>query len=143
MVHVEVKRHYAAPPEVVFDRYTDHVSWTQWSGMGKVTLARKGDPPPNGVGCVRSIKTAGVGVEEEVLTFERPRRMTYQIVRGLVPMKDHLGEVLFAPEDGGTLVTWRCRFNSVIPGMGGAQRWFITRLFRAALEGLAKDLAVA
>jgi hypothetical protein len=66
--------------------------------------------------------------------------MTYQIIRGPMPMKDHLGEVIFEPKDGGTRVTWRCRFNSMIPGMGGVQRWFITRLFRNALEGLAKDL---
>jgi hypothetical protein len=105
-----------------------------------VTLARQGKPTPNGVGCIRLIRTAGVGVQEEVLSFDRPRRMTYSLIRGPVPMKDHLGEVLFEPADGGTRVTWRCRFNSMIPGMGGAQRWFITRLFRTALEGLAKDL---
>ena len=143
MQTVEVSEHYAAPLEVVFDRYTDHVSWTKWAGLGNVELAREGVPAPNGVGCVRVIKTAGVGVHEEVISFERPRRMSYRLIKGPVPMRDHLGEVAFDDEDGGTRITWRCRFNSTIPGLGSAQRWFIARLFRQALKGLKADLARA
>jgi len=141
MEHVEVTANYAQAPEVVFDRYTDHVSWTRWAGLGRVHLAREGVPAPNGVGCVRVISTAGVGVHEEVVSFERPRSMSYRMIKGPVPMKDHLGEVIFEPERCGTRVTWRCAFNSVIPGFGAPQRWYITRLFRNALEGLRRDLA--
>ena len=124
----------------VWSRYTDHVSWTEWAGLGKVTLDRQGEPPPNGVGCVRAISSSGVKVLEEVLTFDAPRRMTYRIVRGGLPIKDHLGEVDFEAHGDRTLVTWRCRFDSKVPGLGGVFRFFITRLFRNALEGLAKDL---
>jgi len=140
MQHVEVVEEFAAPPEVVFDRYTDHVSWSRWAGLGKVTLAREGVPAPNGVGCVRVFNTAGLGLHEEVLTFERPKRMTYRIVKGPVPMRDHHGEVVFEPTANGTRVTWRCQFDSKIPGLGGVQRLFITRTFRNALRGLARDL---
>jgi uncharacterized protein YndB with AHSA1/START domain len=140
MQNVEVTRVIEGPIEAVWNRYTDHVSWTDWAGIGKVTLDRKGDPPPNGVGCVRVISSAGVKVSEEVLTFEPPHRMTYRIVRGGLPLKDHLGEVTFAPQEKGTLVTWRCRFDSRIPGLGGLFRVFITRLFRHALEGLVRDM---
>jgi hypothetical protein len=89
---------------------------------------------------VRVITSAGVGVHEEVLSFERPRRMTYRLIKGAVPMKNHLGEVIFEPEGGGTGITWRCRFDSTIPGLGGMQRWFVTRLFTKALAGLARDM---
>ena len=140
MQHVNVSRLFAAPPEKVWDIYTDHVSWGRWAGLGQVKLAREGIPAPNGVGCVRVIKTAGVGVHEEIVSFERPRHMTYRLIKGPVPLKDHLGEVSFAPENGGTRLTWHCQFNSVIPGLGPAQRWFITRLFRQILEALAKQL---
>jgi uncharacterized protein YndB with AHSA1/START domain len=140
MQHVEVKRVIDAPIGTVWDRYTDHVSWTQWAGLGNVTLDRQGDPPPNGVGCVRAISSTGVKVFEEVMTFEAPRRMTYRIVRGGLPIKDHLGEVDFEPHADRTLVTWRCRFDSKVPGLGAPFRFFITRLFTNALEGLAKDL---
>ena len=140
MQYVEVKRVIDAPIDAVWARYTDHVSWTEWAGLGKVTLDRQGDPPPNGVGCVRAISSGGVKVVEEVLSFEPPRRMTYRIVRGGLPIKDHLGEVDFEPHGDRTLVTWRCRFDSKIAGLGGLFRFFITRLFRNALEGLVKDL---
>jgi hypothetical protein len=49
--------------------------------------------------------------------------------------------VLFEPDGEGTRVTWRCRFDSRIPGLGGLQRLLITRMFRKALDGLARDLA--
>ena len=140
MQRVEVQQRIAAPIETVWDRYTDHVSWTDWAGLGRVRLAREGVPPPNGVGCVREISSAGVAVYEEVLSFERPRRMTYRVVRGGLPIRDHLGEVLFEPCDEGTLVTWRCQFDSRIPGLGGVFRLVITRLFRNALRELARRL---
>lgn len=143
MQHVEVEERFAAPPEAVFDRYTDHVSWQRWAGLGGVTLAREGVPAPNGAGCVRVIRTAGIGVHEEILTFERPRRMTYRLIKGPVPLRDHLGEVIFEPAGVGTRVIWRCQFNSALPGMGAVLRWFITRLFRQVLAGLQRELSAA
>ena len=139
--HVEVQQHIAAPIERVWARYSDHVSWTEWARFGRVRLAREGVPAPNGVGAVRAISSAGVTVEEEVLSWDPPHRMTYRIVRGGLPIADHLGEVLFASENGGTRVTWRCQFTSRVPGLGGVFRAFITNLFRRALRRLARDLA--
>jgi len=139
--HVEVHEHIAAPIERVWARYTDHVSWTEWARLGRVRLAREGVPPPNGVGAVRAISSVGVTVEEEVLSWEPPHRMTYRIVRGGLPITDHRGEVVFANRNGGTDVTWRCQFNSRVPGLGGVFRAFITNLFRRALRRLARDLA--
>ncbi len=141
--HVLVEHYYRAPIDRVWARYTDHVSWTNWAGLGSVRLAKQGTPTPNGVGCVREISSAGVKVYEEVLEFEAPHRMTYRVVRGGLPMADHLGEVQFATRDGGTRVVWRCQFRSRIPGLGGLMRRFITRLFRGALRGLERDLGGA
>jgi uncharacterized protein YndB with AHSA1/START domain len=137
--HVEVQQVIEAPVERVWERYTDHVGWTQWAKLGSVRLEREGVPAPNGVGCVREIGTAGFKVYEEVLSFDPPRRMTYRLVRGAVPIKDHLGEVIFEPHARGTLVTWRCRFNSVIPGLGAPLRLFVARLFRTALRALSRQ----
>lgn len=140
MQHVRVERHFDAPIETVWARYTDHVSWTRWAGLGRVRLDRTGEPPPNGVGCVRVISSAGVSAFEEVLSFEPPRRMTYRVLRGGIPIRDHLGEVDFSEEEGGTRIVWRCRFESKIPGLGSAFRWLVTTVFRRALAGLAADL---
>ena len=140
MQQVEVTHHFRAPIERVWARYTDHVSWSQWAGLGKVKLAREGVPAPNGVGCVREFAAGGMGLQEEVLSFEPPHRMTYRIARRGWPMADHFGEVSFAPRDGGTDVTWRCRFRSQVPGIGGLMRAGITRTFSRALRGLERDL---
>ena len=86
------------------------------------------------------ISNLGVKIYEEVLSFDRPRRMTYRIVRGAVPIRDHRGEVVFDARGGGTLVTWRCQFDSRIPGLGGATRAVLTRVFRNVLHGLARRL---
>jgi hypothetical protein len=136
--HVEVQQLIAAPIDAVWAQYTDHVSWTQWAGIGRVRLEREGTPAPNGVGCVREISNLGVKLYEEVVSFDAPRRMTYRVVRGAVPISDHLGEVVFESRDGGTLVTWRVQFNSRIPGLGGLIRAYLTRLFRTALTGLSR-----
>jgi uncharacterized protein YndB with AHSA1/START domain len=139
--HVEVQQLISAPVQRVWDQYTDHVSWTDWAGIGRVRLEREGVPAPNGIGAVREISSFGVSVYEEVLSFDVPRRMTYRIVRGGPPITNHLGEVVFEPRDGGTLVTWRCQFDSRIPGLGGFFRLFITRLFRNGLRGLVRRLS--
>jgi uncharacterized protein YndB with AHSA1/START domain len=138
MQRVEVHQTVPAPIDVVWDRYTDHRSWTRWAGMGTVTLDREGRPPPNGVGCVRVISNAGLAVFEEILEFEAPRRMSYRVVKGGIPIRDHLGEVLFEERGPETLVTWRCRFTSRVPGLGLPFRVLITSLFRRALRGLVR-----
>jgi len=138
MHHVEVQQVIEAPLTAVFDRYTDHLSWGEWAGLGTVTLARRGSPSPNGVGAVRVFANMGIKTFEEVISYERPRRMTYRLVKGPIPIKDHLGEVLFTSHPGGTLVTWRCQFTSTIPGLGGIMQRFITKLFRNALTSLAR-----
>jgi carbon monoxide dehydrogenase subunit G len=67
--------------------------------------------------------------------------MKYRLVKGAVPLRDHLGEVTFEAQGDDTLVTWRCQFNSSIPGLGGLLRRMITRLFASVLERLGAQLA--
>ncbi len=138
MQQVEVTRHFDAPPEAVWRVYTDHAGWSAWAGFQRSWLEREGSPDPNGTGAVRGFGSGPVRVFEEVLEFEPPKRMTYRIVRGGLPMKNHLGEVRFEPTAGGTRVTWRCRFDSRVPGLGGLQRRLVQRVFRNALDGLAR-----
>ena len=139
MQAVEVRKVIDAPRERVWEVYTDHVSWQRWSSIGKVRLEREGVPAPNGVGCVRVISNAGVAVHEEVLSWDAPGRMTYRVVKGGLPMRDHLGEVEFTDEPGGkTLIVWRCRFASRIPGLGPLFRVIVRKVFRDTLDSLAR-----
>jgi uncharacterized protein YndB with AHSA1/START domain len=139
MQHVEVKRSFRAPVDAVWDRYTDHADWKNWAGFSSSWLEKAGSPDRNGLGCIRGFgATGGVKVYEQVVEWEPKSRFAYRILHGGLPLKDHYGEVSFAPDADGTLVTWRCRFDSKIPGFGWIFRIFIERIFRGALAGLSK-----
>jgi uncharacterized protein YndB with AHSA1/START domain len=135
--HIEVVRRIAGPPGAVFAVYTDHAAWAAWGGIGSARIEREGDPPPNGSGCVRALGPGRFAVREEILDFEPGKRMTYRIVKGGLPIRDHLGEVLFEPDGDGTRIVWRCRFASRIPGLGPLFRAGIARLFRRVLDDMA------
>lgn len=135
MQHVEVTHRYAASPQAVWDVYTDHARWSEWAGFPGSKLLAEGSPDRNGKGAVRAF--AG-GVREEVLDFEPPKRMTYTVVGGPFPIKEHLGEVSFEADGDGTRVVWRCRFEPRIPGTGALLQRFISGSFRRALAGLEK-----
>jgi len=137
MPSIEVERHFAAPVEEVWKVYTDHAGWSAWAGIAKSWLEVEGKPDRNGSGAVRAFGSGALGVFEEILEFDPPKRMTYRLVKGGQPIKNHHGEVAFESEGDGTRITWRCRFDSKIPGLGWLLGVFVTRFFRTALEGLA------
>jgi len=139
MQHVEVNAVIAAPIEKVWARYTDHVSWGKWAGVGPVRLEREGIPAPNGVGCIRVIGPGPFAVREEVVEFDAPRRMAYRLIGGLVPLRNHFGEVTFEPQGDSTRITWRCRFDASLPGMGGIAQRLVTRMFTKTLGNLARQ----
>lgn len=139
MERVEVSRHFDARPAAVWEVYTDHARWQEWAGVGRSRLVRAGSPDPNGCGALRAVGPPGLAAREEVLEFEPPERMTYRLIGGGLPLRNHRGEVCFAPEGDGTRVTWRCRFEPRIPGTGALLRHLITAVFRRALEGLARE----
>jgi uncharacterized protein YndB with AHSA1/START domain len=138
MQRVEVTRRFAAPPQAVWDVYTDHAGWEEWAGVGRSRLSSQGQPERNGVGAVRALGPGPLAAYEEVLEFEPPKRMTYRVLHGGIPVRNHLGEVRFEPDGDGTRVVWTCRFESRVPLMGGVFRRIVTRVFRQALDGLAK-----
>jgi uncharacterized protein YndB with AHSA1/START domain len=138
MQSVEVTRTISATPEQVWNVYTDHAGWKKWAGVSHSSLAVVGTSDRNGIGTVRRLGTYRMYAHEEILEFDPPRRMTYRVVKGGLGMKNHLGEVLFEPAGKGTKITWRCRFDSKMPGFGRLHRAIVTRVFHDALDGLAR-----
>lgn len=130
---VEVTHRFDASPQQVWDVFTDHARWSEWAGTPGARLVSPGSPDPNGIGAVRGF--AG-GIREEVLSFDPPKRMTYAVTAGLLPLKEHQGEVLLQAEGDQTVLTWRCRFRSKIPGLGRPLQRLITRTFSRGLAGL-------
>ena len=138
MQNVEVTRTFSATPEQVWNVYTDHACWNSWAGVTHSSLDVVGNPDKNGTGAVRCLGTYGMNAHEEILDFAPPRRMTYRVVKGGLGIKNHLGEVLFDPAGNGTQITWRCRFDTKVPGFGRIMRAIVTRVFRDALDGLER-----
>jgi uncharacterized protein YndB with AHSA1/START domain len=132
MEKIKVERVIEAPPAAVFERYTDHAGWSRWAGIGKVLLAREGSTARNGVGAVRAFASAP-GLKEEVVSFEPPTRMTYRVISGGFPIKEHFGEVEFEPHPRGTKVVWTCSFDSRVPFTAGAMARFIEKMFAKLL----------
>jgi hypothetical protein len=140
MQQVEVIQAVEGSLQETWDVYTDHAGWKNWSGLRHSSLEKEGAEDRNGAGAVRSLGSYGFNAFEEILDFNPPERMTYRVVKGGLPMKNHLGEVLFEPDGPGTRVTWRCRFDSGIPGTGWFMRLYVAWFFRSALEGFAAHM---
>jgi hypothetical protein len=136
MQRVEVVRTVPGPRSEVFARYADHESF--WSSFG-VRLERLGHPSPNGVGCIRVVGRGPAAVHEEITAFEPGKSLAYRVVKGLMPIKNHSGEVHFEDAGDGTRIVWRCQFDSRIPGLGGVLRWVIVKVFRNALSNFSRQ----
>ena len=125
----------AARREAVWRVFTDHKGMERWAGAKEVVLRQQGDPPPNGLGAIRVIRSGGIAIEEEITAFDAPKRMAYRMVGGL-PVKNYEADVSFEPSESGTRVVWNVRFDPVIPFTGG----LLARLIRRGLQDVLDRL---
>lgn len=137
----------AAPPEVVWDVLTDHRGYVRLTPMRRVDLEREGDPAPNGLGAVRSLRLMGPPIREEVVEFDPPRLFAYRLLSGL-PVRDHVGAVALEPAPQGTRVSYRIETTPTVPLVGavvvGVLRLTVGRLIGAiARESERRAVATA
>jgi uncharacterized protein YndB with AHSA1/START domain len=104
----------AAPPSTVFDVLADHRGYSAISPIRSSTLEREGDPPPNGVGAIRVLKTLGPPLREEILEFVPGERLVYRLLSG-APLRDHVGTVTLTERTDGTHVSYRIDTKPKIP----------------------------
>jgi uncharacterized protein YndB with AHSA1/START domain len=127
----------AAPVETVFDVLTDHRGYSKISAIRAVELEREGDPPPNGVGAIRVLKSVGPPLREEVIEYERPTRFAYRLLSG-GPVRDHVGRVELAPHDGGTQIVWHLDTTPTLPVLGpviaAVVRMVVGQLFNGTVK---------
>jgi uncharacterized protein YndB with AHSA1/START domain len=118
MASFTYQRQVAAPPEIVFDVFTDHRRYTEITPLRKAELEREGEPAPNGVGAIRRLTAIGPPMREEVLAYEPGRRFSYKLLSGL-PVRDHVGTVELTPSGAGTHVVYAIRTTPTLPLVGG------------------------
>lgn len=95
--------------------------------MTRTELVREGDPAPDGVGALRRFAFGPGASEEEVVTWEPPRHLGYIVVRGL-PVRSYRADVHLDEDGAGTVVTWRCSVEALVPGTGAALAFGLRRI---------------
>jgi hypothetical protein len=137
MASIVIEREIAAPPEIVFDLFTDHRGYADISPLRRSELEREGDPAPNGVGAVRALHGLGPPMREEVIVYDRPRQFSYHLFAGL-PLRDHLGTVALRPSVTGTSVTYTVRAIPTVPIGGALVMWGLRLGVSRLVAGVAR-----
>ena len=138
MASFTFERLVQAPPETVFDVLTDHRRYAEITPVRRSELEREGEPAPNGVGAIRVLHAVGPPLREEVLAYVPPSRFSYRLLSG-APVRDHVGTVLLAPEDGGTKVTYAVRTMPTVPLGGFVVVAVVKQAIRQLLGGIATE----
>ena len=83
-----------------------------------VSRIKDGEGEPNGVGSVRRLGPAPLGVEETVTALERDRFIEYRITRNGGPIRNHQGRLDFSETAQGCQVQWTIQFDAPLPIIG-------------------------
>jgi uncharacterized protein YndB with AHSA1/START domain len=100
----------AAPPDAVFAQVNDFHAWEHWSPWAKLdpTMKETYEGAPAGVGAIYTwTGNSKVGAGRMTITDSRPGERVVINLEFLRPFKaTNTAEFTFAPEAGGTVVTW-------------------------------------
>ena len=115
-LHVEAEGVTGADPAVVWSLVADansYSSWGPWSDGG-YQPASEGPSRKGSVQWFRyGRRTTSV---EEILEADEPRRLVYNVVRGL-PVRNYRAEVTLTPvPSGGTSVRWTAAWDGTFTG---------------------------
>jgi Polyketide cyclase / dehydrase and lipid transport len=135
--HVATTAVAAAPIDVVWARVADITTWSQWGQWDETTRVREGAPAPDGVGALRRFRRGRRVHTEEVVAFEAPRRLAYEVREGF-PVRDYHAEVTLESVGGGTRIRWESDFDGTNPIGGWAVHQVLKRFFPAAARALAR-----
>jgi hypothetical protein len=135
--HVATTTVAAAPIEVVWARVADITTWSQWGQWDETTREREGLPAPDGVGALRKYRRGRRVHTEEVVAFEPPRRLAYEVREGL-PVRNYHAEVTLESVGGGTRITWTSDFDGANAIGGWMTHQVLKRFFPSTARRLAR-----
>jgi len=118
-IDIDLEIEIAASPSAVWTRVTDHERMPDWMPVNEVVRRRAGHPEPDGVGAVRTIRSRGRVVEEEITEFRSEEYLGYRLTAG-APLRDHRGELVLTPKGEGSHLRWSIRCRCPFPLIG---RW--------------------
>ena len=133
MQRLEIRQDFALPVERVYAYLSEHENLGPLFGA-KVERVRDGDTSRNGVGSVRRLKVGPLPPFEETVTKAVPDELVeYRITRGGV-LKDHRGEMRFAPKGTGSTLTYVIEFDGKVPFTGPLIARSLERNVRSGLR---------
>jgi uncharacterized protein YndB with AHSA1/START domain len=142
VVHIQVERTIAAPPDTVFDWLADPANLRSAPLVLRAGYA-KGSARP-GAGAVREVTGTGMWFREEITAYDPPGSYSYRIVRAFPAIDHQRGTMTFTPSGGGTHVNWSTTYTHPARAGGKAMETISAPLlrssFRAILAGCAKAL---
>lgn len=138
MASFTFQRHIAAPPQTVFDVFTEHARYAEITPARKSTLEREGEPAPNGVGAIRVISSVGPPLREEVVAYEPPARFSYKVISG-APVRDHLGTIELSPDGDDTKMVYAVKMTPTVPVVGGVVVAVVKQGIKALIRGVTTE----
>jgi hypothetical protein len=98
---------------------------------------RDGDTTPDGVGALRRFRRSRRVHTEEVVAFDAPRRLAYEVREGL-PVRDYHAEVTLESIGGGTRIRWESDFDGANAVGGWTVYQALKRFFPVTARALAR-----
>jgi uncharacterized protein YndB with AHSA1/START domain len=117
MQNLKFTRDFDLPPDRVFEFFAEHENLEAILGAKITRISDGHDGNRNGVGSCRRLKIPLAPAFEETVTEYLPGELIeYRITKGS-PLRDHVGEIRFAPSETGTDFEWRISFTAAVPGL--------------------------
>ncbi|MGA2521953.1 MAG: SRPBCC family protein [Acidimicrobiales bacterium] len=136
----EASARTSVAPQVLWPLVGEAARWRDWSWLTRSELLRQGDPAPDGVGALRRFGLGPGGSQEEVVVWDPPAHLGYVAVRGL-PVRLYRADVLLSDaqgDAGGTVITWRCVVEPLVPGTGRVLRFVLRRMVRGFARSVCR-----
>jgi hypothetical protein len=133
MATVVVDHRFSAPPARIFAHLAEHENLAQVFGARIERLKDGDDGRRNSAGSARRLKIGPLPAFDETVTeYEPDALIRYRITRGS-PLRDHRGELRFAPDGPGTWLHYEIAFGTAVPGL---DRLIALMLRRNVVNGL-------
>lgn len=140
METIDVRMHFNAPVEKVWELLADHEGYTAIEEVSSAELLQEGREDRNGVGAIRKVTLKGITFVEDIVAFDPPTRLEYRVKRCTIPIRHEIGRIDLAPGDSGTDLHWISRFELPLPLVGKILepllRRTMSQTFISALEQL-------
>ena len=133
MQRLEITQDFTSPVDRVYAYLSEHENLGPLFGA-RIERVRDGGSTRNGVGSVRRLKVGPLPWFEETVTQAVPNELIeYRITQGGI-LRNHRGEMRFAPKGSGSTLTYVIEFDSMLPGTGPLIKQSLGRNIRSGLK---------